>query len=459
MRYQILYKNCEKIWGPLLAVRGVSDIPFGVFVRITMPDGRKKQGKVLQLENDLALIQVFEGTKDLNAKDTRIRFDYEPFRIPVSAGMKGRIFDPYCRPRDGLGEIISDETRDINGVPINPVRRAYPRDYIETGISAVDSLITLIRGQKLPIFSGSGLPHNEIALEIAKNAKIKDSSGNFIVIFAAMGIKNDDAMKYYASFEKEGKLDNVVLFFNLADDPPMERLIIPRTALTVAEYFAFELGYEVLVILSDMTNYCEALREISSARSEVPSRKGYPGYLYSDLASIYERAGRIKGVKGSISQIPILTMPNDDITHPVPDMTGYITEGQIVLSRELNIAGVFPPIDILTSLSRLMKDGIGEKYTTPEHPHLAAQVYASYAHAKNIRMIANVIGEEELSETDRAYLRFAASLEKEFIHQGTEGRTIDVTLMKAWEMLRILPRKELNKFTDKELEENYGGSR
>ncbi len=456
MKYEKLYRSIKEIKGPLLVVSGVKDVPYGVFAKIALPDGTIKRGQVLQIEGDTAIIQVFEGTQSLNTSEVGVSFSAEPFKIGASEKLRGRILDAYGKPRDGLKSVTPEMEMDVNGTPINPYYRSYPKDYIETGISAIDGLMTLIRGQKLPIFSGSGLPHYELAIEIAKNAKIKEGNEKFIVIFVAMGIKSDDALKFYKNFEESGRLDRVVLFFNLADDPPMERLIIPKSALSVAEYFAFKKDYQVVVILSDMTNYCEALREISSAREEVPSRKGYPGYLYSDLASIYERAGRIKGMKGSISQIPILTMPNDDITHPIPDLTGYITEGQIVLSRDFHMNGLFPPIGILSSLSRLMKDGIGKGFTRDDHPHLASQIYAAYAYSEQVKMIANVIGEEELSETDRKYLEFAQVFENKFINQGKGTyRSITETLNIGWELIKILPKRELTKFSEEELKKYY----
>ncbi len=457
MKYVDLYKNITYMKGPILIVENVSDVHIGYLAKIILPDGSYKRGQVLQVNEDKAVIQVFEGTGDLNTKDIGVNFSAEPFRVEISEKYRGRILDAFGNPKDGLKREKSGIFRDVNSSSINPYYREYPHDFIETGISSIDGLTTLIRGQKLPVFSGSGLPHYEMAIEIAKNARLKEENDNFIVIFVAMGIKNDDAFKFYRSFESDNKLDKVILFFNLADDPPMERLIIPRTALTYAEYLAFEKDYQVLVILSDMTNYCEALREISSARSEVPSRKGYPGYLYSDLASIYERAGRIKGKKGSISQIPILTMPSDDITHPIPDLTGYITEGQIVLSRDLNIKGVYPPVDILPSLSRLMKDAIGKGFTREDHPHLAAQINAAYSYAKKVKVIASVIGEEELSEVDQTYLKFSNELENTFIDQGiNHPHTMDETLDLMWKILKILPKTELTKLSEEELKKYYG---
>ncbi len=456
MKYRKYYTSIKKVWGPLMIVEGVEDVPYGVFTSIVLPDGTERKGQVLAVNGTEAVVQIFEGTGDIDTDHSGIHFSTEPFKVGVTESMKGRILDAYGKPRDGLKPIVAKTTRDINGRPINPYHRTYPHDFIQTGISVIDGLVTLIRGQKLPIFSGAGLPHYDLALEIAKNARLKDDNEKMIVIFVAMGIKHDDAIKFYRSFEADSKLDRVILFFNLADDPPMERLIIPRTALTTAEYFAFEKDYQVLVIMSDITNYCEALREISSAREEVPSRKGYPGYLYSDLASLYERAGRMRGRKGSISQIPILTMPNDDITHPIPDLTGYITEGQIVISRELNHRGIFPPVDILPSLSRLMKDGIGKEYTRADHPHLAAQIYAAYSYSQDVKMISTVIGEEELSPTDRKYLEFSRIFEEKFLDQKRGAyHSMEETLEIAWEALKVLPRRELSKFTKEELDKYY----
>ncbi len=367
--------------------------------------------------------------------------------IPLSREILGRRFNGIAEPADGAGEIYSDKYYNINGRPMNPVARLYPRNYIQTGISAIDGLITLIRGQKLPIFSGDGLPHNQLAAQIVRQAKISgEEAGKFAVVFAAMGIKHDEANYFSKVFEEAGVMDRVVMYVNLADDPVVERILTPRCALTAAEYLAFECDMHVLVILTDMTSYCEALREISSAREEVPSRKGYPGYLYSDLASLYERAGMLKGAKGSITQIPILTMPNDDITHPVPDLTGYITEGQIVLSRSLYQMGIYPPIDVLPSLSRLMKDGIGAEYTREDHPDVANQVFSAYSNVQEIRALAQVIGEDELSETDTKYMEFGKNFEEVFAKQSfEENRDIIYTLDLMWDLLKILPEQELNR--------------
>jgi V/A-type H+-transporting ATPase subunit B len=379
-----------------------------------------------------------------------------PITISVSEEMLGRVFDGLGRPLDGGGEVLGEEERDVNGFPLNPDGREYPRDNILTGISAIDSLATLIRGQKLPIFSGSGLPHNEIAAQIVNQARISETE-KFVIVFAAMGIKADEADFFLKKFEEGGELRRLVTFLNFADSPSVERLITPRCALSVAEFLAFEKDKHVLVILSDITNYCEALREVSSVRGEVPSRKGYPGYLYSDLASLYERTGRVKGKKGSITQIPILTMPNDDITHPIPDLTGYITEGQIVLSREMHQKGIYPPFDTLSSLSRLMKDGIGEGKTRKDHPDLYGQLYASYSRVQKVRSLASIIGEEELSEVDRSYLNFGEKFEKTFLQQNPrESRTIEETLNMGWKLLRVLPRSELARIKEDEINEFLG---
>ena len=454
--YEKRYIGASVISGPLLIIEGVKGVGFGEMVEIEQ-DNEKRVGRVIEVDEDRAVAQIFAGTSGINREKVRTRFVGSPITISVSEEMLGRTFDGLGRPLDGGGEVLGEEERDVNGFPLNPDIREYPRDNIITGVSAIDSLATLIRGQKLPIFSGSGLPHNEIAAQIVNQSRIYTKE-EFVVVFAAMGIKADEAEFFQRKFEEGGELGRLITFLNFADSPSVERLITPRCALSVAEFFAFEKDKHVLVILTDITNYCEALREVSSVRGEVPSRKGYPGYLYSDLASLYERTGRIKGRKGSITQIPILTMPNDDITHPVPDLTGYITEGQIVLSREMHQRGIYPPFDTLSSLSRLMKDGIGEGKTRKDHPNLYGQLYASYSRVQKVRSLASIIGEEELSEVDRSYLNFGEKFEKSFLQQDSkESFTIEETLNKGWELLRTLPRNELTRVKEAEINEYLGG--
>ncbi len=445
--------GASEILGPLLVVDGVSNVGFGEMVEIEQKDMRRL-GRVLEVDGERAVCQIFAGTSGIDRSQIRIRFTGSPMKISVSEEMVGRTFNGLGVPIDG-GDIIGEEERDINGYPLNPDAREYPRDNIITGISAIDGLATLIRGQKLPIFSGSGLPHNEIAAQIVNQSKISEEE-DFYIIFVGIGIKADDASFFLKKFEEGGALGRLITFLNLADSPSVERLITPRCALTVAEYLAFDKDKHVLVIISDLINYCEALREVSSARGEVPSRKGYPGYLYSDLASVYERTGRVEGKDGSITQIPILTMPNDDITHPIPDLTGYITEGQIVLSRELHQRGIYPPVDVLSSLSRLMKDGIGEGQTREDHQNLYSQLYASYSRVSRIRSLASIIGEEELSETDRSYLKFGNAFENEFLSQSKdEIRTIEETLKLGWSVLNRLPESELTRVSKKEIEKYW----
>lgn len=440
------YSTVSKIYGPLMIVQGVKGVAYGEVVEIETESGEKRKGQVLEAREDMAIVQVFEGTRDLDIKTTRVRFTGETLKVPVSMDMLGRIFNSIGKPIDGGPEIIPEDRRDVHGAPLNPVARAYPRDFIQTGISAIDGMNTLVRGQKLPIFSGSGLPHNMLAAQIARQAKVLGEEEQFAVVFAAMGITYEEANFFKKSFEETGAIERAVLFLNLADDPAIERIITPRMALTVAEYLAFDYDMQVLVILTDMTNYAEALREISAAREEVPGRRGYPGYMYTDLATIYERAGRVRGKKGSITQMPILTMPDDDITHPIPDLTGYITEGQIVLSRELHRKGIYPPIDVLPSLSRLMKDGIGKGRTREDHPQLSQQLYAAYAEGRSLRDLVAVVGEEALSETDRKYLKFADRFEREFVAQRyDEDRSIFETLDLGWELLAELPESELKR--------------
>ena len=451
------FVGLKEINGPLIVLDGVKDTAYEEMVEIVLDDGSRRTGRVVQIEGERAIIQVFEGTRGIGLTNTHTRFQGRPMEIALSREVLGRIFDGAGRPIDGLGEIFPEQRRDINGSPINPVARVYPRNYIHTGISSIDALMTLIRGQKLPIFSGSGLPHNELAVQIVRQAQIAaDEGGDFAIVFAAMGVKNDVADYFRRSFEESGVLQRVVMFLNLSNDPIIERIVTPRCALTVAEYLAFEQNMHILVILTDMTSYAEALREFSSSKGEIPGRKGYPGYLYSDLASIYERAGMIKGKNGSVTQIPVLTMPNDDITHPIPDLTGYITEGQIVLDRTLDQTGIYPPIGILPSLSRLMKDGIGEGYTRADHAAVSNQLFASYAKVQDARSLASVIGEEELSPIDKRYLEFGRKFEKYFIAQGfNENRTIEYTLDLGWKLLAILPREELDRVDAALLDKYY----
>jgi len=456
MKSELEYTNLSGISGPLLFVQGVKGVGYGDLVEIRNGSGEIRTGQTLEVDEEMAVVQVFEGTTGLSIKGTRTTFIGKPLEIPTHREMLGRVFDGLGRPIDGAPQVISDLMMNINGLPINPYTREYPRDFIQTGISAIDGMNTLIRGQKLPIFSGSGMPHNRIAAQIARQARLLTAHEEFTVIFVAMGVKFDIARFFIDSLEESGVLPNSAIFLSLADAPSIERLITPRVALTLAEYLAFTEGMHVLVILTDMTNYCESLRELSSSRGEIPSRKGYPGYLYSDLASIYERAGRIQGKKGSITQVPILTMPSDDISHPVPDLTGYITEGQIVLERELFNKGVYPPIAGLPSLSRLMKDGIGEGRTRKDHAQVAAQLFASYAKVKRIRALAAIVGEEELSDLDKIYLRFGNVFEERFLSQGyNENRSIETTLEIGWDMLSVLPEEELYRISKEEIQRYY----
>lgn len=451
------YIGLSRIWGPLVVIENIRGVGYDEMVEITDTQGERKLGRVLEVREDIAVIQMFGETQGLSISDTEVRFTGEPFELLVSRDMIGRVFNGIGEPMDGGPRLFTSRKLNINGNPINPTAREYPRDFIQTGISAIDGLNTLVRGQKLPIFSASGLPHNQLATQIVRQAKLIGEEQEFVVIFTAMGVKYDVAEFFRQSFERTGVLDNVVMFINLADDPPIERLVTPRCALTAAEYLAFEEDFHALVVLIDMTNYAEALREISSAREEVPSRKGYPGYLYSDLASLYERTGRIKTSKGSITQLPILTMPNDDINHPIPDLTGYITEGQIVLDRELHQKGIYPPIAVLPSLSRLMKDGIGEGRTRADHENIASQLYASYSNVQSVRSLASVIGEEELSDLDKRYLEFGDRFEQEFLNQETEeNRPIEQTLDIGWQVVSELPRRELHRVSEEELNKFYG---
>jgi len=439
------YVGVSRIAGPIIVVDGVSGVSYDEVVEVITPSGEIRRGRVLDVGKGKAIVQVFEGTEGLSLSETRVRFLGEPLRVPVSMDMLGRVMNSLAEPIDGGPKPIVEDMRDVNGNPLNPMAREYPRDFIQTGISVIDGMCSLVRGQKLPIFSAAGLPHNVLAAQIARQAKIAGEE-DFYIVFAAMGIKHDEEAFFRKSFEEGGALKRTAMFINLAEDPTMERIITPRTALTLAEYLAFEQEAHVLVILTDMTNYCEALREVSASLEEVPSRKGYPGYMYSDLASIYERSGRVQGRNGSLTQMPILTMPNDDITHPIPDLTGYITEGQIVLDRELHNRGIYPPVNVLISLSRLMKDGIGKEKTREDHADVASQLYAAYAQCNELRSLASIIGEEALSQRDRAYLRFGDEFETRFINQGVdENRTIEETLNIAWDLLSILPKEELTR--------------
>ncbi|MBN1411283.1 MAG: V-type ATP synthase subunit B [Spirochaetales bacterium] len=454
------YIGVNKIDGPLIFIKHTHPIGYRELIECIDRQGKPRLGMVLDTSEEIVVAQIFEGTSGMTMPDTRVRFMGESLKIGVTRDMLGRIFNGLGQPVDGGPEPDSEAEIDVNGKPINPTARAYPKDFIQTGISAIDGMNTLIRGQKLPIFSGNGLPHNELAAQIARQAKIKGAKTNFAVVFAAMGVKNDVARFFIRSFEESGVLSNVALFLSLADDPSIERIITPRTALTLAEHLAFEHDMHVLVILTDMSNYCESLREISTIRGEIPSRKGYPGYLYSDLAELYERSGMLKGFSGSITQIPILTMPNDDISHPIPDLSGYITEGQIVFEREMFARSIYPPVAGLPSLSRLMKDGIGEGMTREDHPHLASQLFAAYSYVKDVRNLASVIGEEELTPLDHQYLEFGDAFERKFVTQGqNEDRTIEQTLDLGWEMLSLLPPEELHRVTDEELEKYYGRNR
>lgn len=452
------YLGLKSISGPLLVVEGVRGVGYDESVTVTFGDGSRKLGRVLAVGQKEAVIELFGDTLGLSLSGVQVRFAGRPLRLPVSEDLLGRIFDGLGRPRDGGPPPVGEAARDVNGLPINPTARDYPQEFIQTGISAIDGMNTLVRGQKLPIFAVSGLPHHELAAQIVRQARLPGEEERFALVFAAMGVQHDVANLFRKSFEESGVLNNVVMFLNLADDPAIERLITPRLALTAAEYLAFDQDRHVLVILTDMTNYCEALREVATSKGEVPSRKGYPGYLYSDLAALYERAGKIAGRQGSITQLPILTMPNEDITHPIPDLTGYITEGQIVLDRELFQRGVYPPINVLPSLSRLMSDGIGEGRTRADHAHVASQLYAAYAKVQRLQALATIIGEDSLSLADRQILEFGRAFEGQFLRQGqTENRTITQTLDLAWQVLKELPKSELTRVTEEEMKVFGGG--
>jgi len=440
------YTTIREISGPLLFVESVRGVGYGELARIRTPSGEERRGQVLEIGGGVAVVQVFEGTTGLDVAKTRIRFTGETVKLPVSTDMLGRIFDGSGRPIDGGPRIIPDDYLDVNGSPINPFAREYPREFIQTGISTIDGMNTLVRGQKLPLFSASGLPHNAVAAQIARQAKVVGSDEPFTTIFAAMGITADELRFFRDDFEEQGAFDHVTMFVNLADDPAIERILTPRLALTAAEYFAIKQGNHVLVILTDMTNYAESLREISAAREEVPGRRGYPGYMYTDLATIYERAGRLKGSKGTITQMPILTMPGDDKTHPVPDLTGYITEGQLMVDRSLHRKGIYPPIDPAPSLSRLMKEGIGKGKTREDHREVSDQLYYAFAEGRSFRDLVAVVGEEALSARDKLYLQFADEFERRFINQGVyENRDIDTTLDLGWNLLSVLPDNELKR--------------
>lgn len=456
-------RGVSRIEGPIVVVEGVYGVGYDEVVEVIDQHNHHRQGRVLEVGEGMAVVEVFAGTTGLSVAGTRVRFHGQPMRLPVSEEMLGRTFDGLGSPIDDAPPPLADYWADINGEPVNPTARIYPREAIQTGISSIDGMNTLVLGQKVPIFSGSGLPHNRLAAQIVRQATLptvvgQDSeSRDFVVVFAAMGVKHDVAEFFRNSFASSGALARVAMFLNLANDPPIARLITPRAALTLAEYLAFKRNMHVLVVMTDMTNYCEALRQISNIRGEVPSRKGYPGYLYSDLAALYERTGRINTSTGSITQLPILTMPNDDITHPVPDLTGYITEGQIVLSRELFQQGVYPPLSVLPSLSRLMKDGIGADYTRADHAHLSDQLYAAYAHVQGVRSLSSVIGEEELTPIDRDYMEYGRAFEQQFLGQGESvNRTIAETLDLGWRILSNLPREELTRVSDTEMREYYG---
>ena len=454
----IQYLGLSEINGPLIALEGVQDAAFDEIVEITVDKKEKKLGRIIECYKDKAVVQVFQGTENMSLVNTHTKLTGHPMEVALSADVLGRTFNGLGQPIDGLGPIVAEEKRDINGKPLNPVSREYPRNYIRTGISAIDGLTTLIRGQKLPIFSGNGLPHDQLAAQIVKQASLGDDADGekFAIVFAAMGVKYDVAEFFRRTFEESGVSDHVAMFLNLANDPVVERLITPKLALTVAEYLAFEKGMHILVILTDMTSFAEAMREVSSSKGEIPSRKGYPGYLYSELATIYERAGIVAGCSGSVTQIPILTMPNDDITHPIPDLTGYITEGQIVLDRSLFGQSIYPPINVLPSLSRLMKDGIGEGYTRKDHQDVSSQLFSSYAKVGDARALASVIGEDELSDLDKIYLTFGKAFEQIFVGQGeNENRTIIDTLTIGWKLLGLLPREELDRIDTKLLDEFY----
>lgn len=451
------YKTIKQIAGPLLIVEGISDVKYEEMVEVELSDGSKRRGRVLEISQDKAVVQMFEESRGLEVANAKVTFLGKTMQVGVSKDMLGRIFDGAGKPKDGLPDIIAEKKLDINSAPINPYARNFPNDFIQTGISTIDGLNTLVRGQKLPIFSASGLPHSEFAAQIARQAKVAKpdgtTEGNFAVVFAAMGITFEESEFFINQFKETGAISRAVLYVNLANDPVVERITLPRIALTTAEYLAFELDMHVLVILTDLTNYCEALREISAARKEIPGRRGYPGYLYTDLSTIYERAGRIKGRKGSITQIPVLTMPEDDKTHPIPDLTGYITEGQIMLSRELHRKGIYPPVDVLPSLSRLKDKGIGEGKTREDHSGVLNQIFAAYAKGKEAKELAVILGESALSDEDKKFAQFADAFETRYVKQGRDqDRSIKETLDLSWDLLSILPRSELKRVKENHIE-------
>ena len=440
------YRTISRISGPLLFVEAVKDVGYNELVRVIAPDGSERRGQILEVSDKMAVVQVFEGTSGLDVKGTAVRFTGETIKLPVSSDMLGRVLDGSGTPIDGGPNIIPEDYWDVHGAPINPCARTYPREFIQTGVSAIDGMNTLVRGQKLPFFSGAGLPHNAVAAQVARQARVRGTGETFTTVFAAIGITADEARFFREDFEKQGAFEHVTMFVNLADDPAIERIITPRVALTAAEFFAFKLDMHVLVILTDMTNYAEALREISAAREEVPGRRGYPGYMYTDLSTIYERAGRTHTGKGSITQMPILTMPHDDITHPIADLTGYITEGQLIVDRGLHRRGIYPPIDVSPSLSRLMREGIGKDRTREDHREVSDQLYYSYAEGRAFRDLVAVIGEEALSTRDKLYLNFADAFERRFINQGEyENRDIEQTLDLGWDLLSMVPEVELKR--------------
>ncbi len=453
---EIEYKTIEKVTNVLLFVKGVKNASYNEQVEIELETGKKVSGQVLATNEEITIVQVFGETTGMNTESTKVRFKGSTFKMPVSMDMVGRVFDGLGKPRDGAIPIFSEQKMDINGSPINPYAREEPSEFVQTGISTIDCMNTLVRGQKLPIFSGSGLAHNKVAAQIVKQAKILTEKQNFYVVFGGIGINSEDANFFINEFQNSGALERSVIFLNLAAEPSMERIILPRLALTAAEYLAYEKGAHVIVILTDMTNYAEALREISAARDEVPGRRGYPGYMYTDLASIFERAGKVKGKEGSVTQLPILTMPSDDITHPIPDLTGYITEGQIVLSRGLSKSGIYPEIDVLLSLSRLMNQGIGKGSTREDHKGVSDQLYAAYARGKELRSLTEIVGEDALSKADKQYLRFADEFEDRFVRQGfDEDRSIEQTLDLGWELLSLIDKSEIKRIKP-EFIEKYG---
>jgi V/A-type H+-transporting ATPase subunit B len=450
------YRTVKQIAGPLMLVEGVEGITYGELTEIKLSDGSTRRGRVLEVNGTRAMVQVFEGTSGLSPQDVKVKFLGKGMELGVSLDMLGRVFDGFGRPIDDGPAIIPEKYLNVNGNPMNPFSRDYPNEFIQTGISTIDLLNTLVRGQKLPLFSGSGLPHSRIAAQIARQAKVLKTGERFAVVFAAMGITFEESEFFVSDFRRTGAIERSVLFMNLADDPPIERIALPRMGLTAAEYLAYEKDMHVLVILIDLTNYCEALREISAARREVPGRRGYPGYLYTDLSTIYERAGRIKGKKGSITQIPVLTMPEDDKTHPIPDLTGYITEGQIMIHRGLHAQGIYPPIDVLPSLSRLKDKGIGAGKTREDHADLMNQLYSAYARGKNVKELAVVLGESALSEADVLFVKFSDAFEDRFVRQGEdENRTIEESLRIGWDLLTLLPKNELKRIRDAYLEKYY----